>query len=80
VSTRAANLIRKLLNPNLCQDLPLREEENMTRLANMVMRTDCEEELILDMRPSKGSILQHHDHLSLANEYINYEGKRYIFF
>jgi hypothetical protein len=52
VSSRAANLIRKLLNPNLHQDLTLREEEKMMRLANMVMNTDCEEELILDMRSS----------------------------
>jgi hypothetical protein len=42
VSSRATNLIHKLLNPNLHQDLKLREEENMTRLANMVMNTDCE--------------------------------------
>jgi hypothetical protein len=50
VSSRAANLIHKLLNPNLRQDLTLREEEKMTHLANMVMNTDCEEDLILDMR------------------------------
>jgi hypothetical protein len=49
VSSRAANLIRKFLNPNLRQDLTLREEEKTTRLANMVMNTDCEEDLILDM-------------------------------
>jgi hypothetical protein len=76
VSSRAANLIRKLLNPNLRRDLTLREEEKMTRLANMVMNTDCEEDLILDMHSSNGSRRQHDDYFSLANEYIEYEGKR----
>jgi hypothetical protein len=76
VSSRASNLIRKLLNPNLSQDLTLREEEKMTRLANMVMNTDCEDDLILDMRSSNGSSRQHDDYFSLANEYIEYEGKR----
>jgi hypothetical protein len=76
VSSRAANLIRKLLKPNLSQDLTLREEEKMTHLANMVMNTDCEKDLILDMRSSNGSSRQHDDYLSLANEYIEYEGKR----
>jgi hypothetical protein len=76
VSSRVANLIRKLLNPNLRQDLTLREEEKMTRLANMVMNTDFEEDLILDIRSSNGSSRQHDDYFSLANEYIEYEGKR----
>jgi hypothetical protein len=75
VSSRAANLIRKLLNPNLRQYLTLREEENMTRLANMVMNTDCEEDMILDMPSSNGYSRQHDDYFSLANKYIEYEGK-----
>jgi hypothetical protein len=70
MSSRAANLIRKLLNPNLLQNLTLREEEKMTRLANMVMNTDCEEDLILAMRSSNGSSRKHDDYLSLANAYI----------
>jgi hypothetical protein len=61
VSSRAATLIRKLLNPNLRQDLTLREEEKITRLVNMVMNTYCEEDLILDMRSSNGSSRQHDD-------------------
>jgi hypothetical protein len=80
VSSWASNLIHKLLNPNLRQDLTLRGEEKMTRLANMVMNTDCEEDLILYMRSSNGSSRQHDYYFSLANEYIEYEVKRYFLF
>jgi hypothetical protein len=58
------------------QDFTLREDEKMTRLADMVMNTDCEEDFNLDMRSSNCSSRQHDDYISLANEYVEYEGKR----
>jgi hypothetical protein len=76
VTHRAVSLIEKLLNLRERKGSSQEPKKYLSNLANMIMNSECEYDLMLDFCANNGARRKHDEYFDLSNEYIEWEGKR----
>jgi hypothetical protein len=70
VTPRAVSLIENLINLKERKDSSQELKKQLSNLANMIMNSECEDDLILDLRANNGARRKHDEYFDLVNEYI----------